>query len=242
MELDALEIGGGLRAARERAGLTLEQAQADTRIRARYLAALEDERYDLLPAEAYARGFLRCYAVYLGLDGQRYLSAYRARVRAAEPAIAALPAAPSGGRRPVLAAAAAGLGAIALLGAWKLDVRSPAAPEPVAASPAAPRAARPAPASVPAVSPAPAAPSHLALSTEGGDSWLDVRIGGPNGKRAWSGTLREGRTLRLGLGKPLFVRAGAPHALRAVIGGERRPLPAGANDLVFTRQGVRPAR
>jgi cytoskeleton protein RodZ len=241
VELDVNEIGSGLRAARERLGLTLEQAQADTRIRARYLDALEDERYDVLPAEAYVRGFLRCYASYLGLDAQRYLSAYRAQAPSEDPPIAPTAATRRGrSRTPLVAAGALAVALAVVLGAWKLDRRLPEAAPPPAPSPAPVPA--PAPRSAPAATPAPApAPVHLVLTTEGGDCWLDVRIGGPDGRPAWSGTLREGRTLRLGLGKPLFVRAGAPHVLRATIGGEAAPLPAGANALVFTRQGARPA-
>jgi cytoskeleton protein RodZ len=53
-----------------RRGLELTQIEADTCIRARYLRALEDERFELLPGTAYVRGFLRTYARYLGLDEQ----------------------------------------------------------------------------------------------------------------------------------------------------------------------------
>lgn len=61
-------IGGELTRAREARGRTLEDAERDTRISQRYLQALEDERFDLIPAPVYARGFLRSYAQYLGLD------------------------------------------------------------------------------------------------------------------------------------------------------------------------------
>ena len=61
-------IGGELTRAREARGRTLEDAERDTRISQRYLQALEDERFDIIPAPVYARGFLRSYAQYLGLD------------------------------------------------------------------------------------------------------------------------------------------------------------------------------
>ena len=60
------EIGNSLRAARIRQKLELSQAEGDTRIRAKYLRALEDERFDVLPGPAYTKGFLRTYADYLG--------------------------------------------------------------------------------------------------------------------------------------------------------------------------------
>ena len=53
------EIGSSLRDARTRRELELSQIERETRIRSRYLQALEDERFELLPGEAYAKGFLR---------------------------------------------------------------------------------------------------------------------------------------------------------------------------------------
>jgi cytoskeleton protein RodZ len=65
------EIGSSLRAARMRQGLELSEVERDTRIRAKYLGALEDDRFDVLPGPAYVKWFLRSYADYIGLDGQR---------------------------------------------------------------------------------------------------------------------------------------------------------------------------
>ncbi len=71
------EIGRTLREAREAKGLSLEEVQADTKIRRKYLQALEDGREDEFPAEVYLRGFLRSYANYLGLDGLALVEEYR---------------------------------------------------------------------------------------------------------------------------------------------------------------------
>jgi cytoskeletal protein RodZ len=57
-----------LLAARERKGVDLYRAERDTKIRARYLAALEQGEYAELPGAVYTKGFLRNYALYLGLD------------------------------------------------------------------------------------------------------------------------------------------------------------------------------
>jgi len=57
----------------------LLQIDADTHIRSRYLKALEDERFDVLPGTAYVRGFLRTYAEYLGLDADPFVEEYNAR-------------------------------------------------------------------------------------------------------------------------------------------------------------------
>jgi len=78
--LPMFEIGNNLRAARIRQKLELSQAEGDTRIRAKYLRALEDERFEVLPGPAYTKGFLRTYADYLGLDGQRFVEEYNARL------------------------------------------------------------------------------------------------------------------------------------------------------------------
>ena len=61
-------LGETLQRARLARGATLEEAERTTRISRRYLEALENENFGLLPAPVYARGFLRTYARYLGLE------------------------------------------------------------------------------------------------------------------------------------------------------------------------------
>ena len=65
-----LSIGSALRRAREKRGLSLEEAEQATKIRARYLDALERQDYGILPASIYVHGFLKTYATFLGLDGE----------------------------------------------------------------------------------------------------------------------------------------------------------------------------
>lgn len=62
------ELGATLRDAREARGLSLDQVERDTRIGRRYLTALEAGDFSVFPAEVYARGFLRSYSSYLGLN------------------------------------------------------------------------------------------------------------------------------------------------------------------------------
>lgn len=71
-----------LRSARESRGLDRARIERDTRIRERYLSALERGAYDELPGEVYARGFLRTYARYLGLDPDGMVALYRLETRA----------------------------------------------------------------------------------------------------------------------------------------------------------------
>jgi cytoskeleton protein RodZ len=72
------EIGPALREARERRGLSLGAVETGTAIRTRYLRALEDEQFSVLPGPTYTKGFLRAYAEYLGLDGQLFIDEFNA--------------------------------------------------------------------------------------------------------------------------------------------------------------------
>jgi len=74
--LEPLGIGERLRNAREARGLTLAAVEGLTRIRAVYLQALEDEQFDRLPSPAYTRGYLRTYALALGLLPKELVEMY----------------------------------------------------------------------------------------------------------------------------------------------------------------------
>ncbi len=74
--MDTLGVGQRLRDAREARGLSLDEIEAATRIRRRYLEALEAEAFDQLPAPAYAKAFLRSYASHLGLPIEDLLGMY----------------------------------------------------------------------------------------------------------------------------------------------------------------------
>jgi cytoskeletal protein RodZ len=80
------ELGELLRGAREARGISLEQAEAATRVRRQYLEALEAEDFGRLPGEVYVRGFLRNYARFLGLDPEEVLALRGAPPEEAAPA------------------------------------------------------------------------------------------------------------------------------------------------------------
>jgi hypothetical protein len=67
------ELGITLSRARRARAITLEDVERDTRVSKRYLAALEDEDFSIFPAPVYARGFLRTYSRYLGLNPEELL-------------------------------------------------------------------------------------------------------------------------------------------------------------------------
>ncbi|HEX7245193.1 MAG TPA: helix-turn-helix domain-containing protein [Solirubrobacterales bacterium] len=73
-------IGAILRQARTRRDIELAEVEAATRIRLKYLRAIEAEDWDALPEGVYARGFIRTYASFLGLDGERLAVEYRREV------------------------------------------------------------------------------------------------------------------------------------------------------------------
>jgi cytoskeletal protein RodZ len=71
------EIGETLRDARMRARIDVSEIEAKTKIRAKYLRALENEEWGLLPGPTFVKSFLRTYAEALGLDGKALLEEYR---------------------------------------------------------------------------------------------------------------------------------------------------------------------
>lgn len=73
------EIGPTLRETRIRAGLEISDIEASTKIRAKYLRAIENEEWDLLPGPTFAKTFLRTYAETLELDSRLLLEEYKAR-------------------------------------------------------------------------------------------------------------------------------------------------------------------
>ncbi len=78
------EIGSSLREARTRQGLDFTEMEFRTKVRAKYLRALEAEQFEQLPGHTYIKGFLRTYAEALGLDGQLYVDEYNSRYVAGE--------------------------------------------------------------------------------------------------------------------------------------------------------------
>src|ERR1700682_6718498 len=71
------QIGETLREARMRARIDVSEIEAKTKIRAKYLRALENEEWSLLPGPTFVKSFLRTYAQALGLDGKALVEEYR---------------------------------------------------------------------------------------------------------------------------------------------------------------------
>jgi hypothetical protein len=73
------EIGSTLRETRMRARIDISEVEAHTKIRAKYLRAIENEEWDLLPGPVYAKSFLRTYGDFLGLDSRMLLDEFKRR-------------------------------------------------------------------------------------------------------------------------------------------------------------------
>jgi cytoskeleton protein RodZ len=130
-------IGEALRSAREAQGKSLDDAAVATRIRSSYLQALEEERFGELGGSVYAKGFLRSYAGYLGVDPAPLLEAYRAQETPEAPlfehaprAIGGLESGPRG--RSWLAVAIVCVSIVLLVSLWGLlrPAPDPADPQP----------------------------------------------------------------------------------------------------------------
>ena len=74
------DFGASFRSARESRLLTVEMVARETRISARYLDAIENEAFDILPGGVFNRGFIRTYATKLGLDPEAKLAEYHALI------------------------------------------------------------------------------------------------------------------------------------------------------------------
>lgn len=257
-----LTIGSTLRDARRRAEHDLAECEAATKIRAKYLMALEEERFEVLPEPAYVRGMLRAYADHLGLRPGPLLEEYDHLLGREEAARGAVPA-PTGvgrplpgvrprrGRRSVprlgwlLAGAVAGAAALVWAGASREPERvQPLAPLPERTTASAPTVVTTPPTpTVRSTPPAPARPAAAALTIRGrtGGSWLQVRRQGPEGEVLFEGTIASGVARRFPIGARLWVRVGWGAGLAATVGGRRASLPDGTGDVVVTREGIRPA-
>ena len=222
------EIGSSLRQARQHRGLALADVERETRVRAKYLGALEDERFDVLPGQAYVRGFLRTYAEFLGLDGNLYVAEYNEHHAEPEddlPPIAHEPlghATPAAGRAAARGRAARRHGrGRRRLAARLHDARDAAADDDAGDDPAggdveagrrkaeAPRRSRP------------AKPGVLVIHATRGACWVAVRFDSAAGRTVTVRTLAQGETLRFGLDRKLWVRLGAPWNVDVTVRGKR---------------------
>lgn len=237
-------IGDSLREARTRRGLSAADVQKGIRIRERYLTALEEEKWELLPGDAYTKGFLRTYAEFLGLDGNLYVDEYNTRISSHDEERQLVPQSLTAAHRKrrgvlrtlmalfvlgaaVAAFAALGLGTSSSSNAPDRAPASAPAPKPVAKA-------------VP-VTAAASAPRQktTVISARRGRSWLLIRTGSSSGPILFEGILEQGKTLHYTLQHALWVRMGRPTNLDISLGGHTvTGLRAAPGNLLLTRSGA----
>ncbi len=249
-----------------RRGFSSEDVQKAIRIRDRYLHALEEEKWELLPGDAYVKGFLRTYAEHLGLNGNLYVDEYNSRFAQHDEqslvpeAMPPMDAARLGLLRP-LAAIAAIVAVVAAVAAWQLR-SSPSTPT-AAGSHSSGGSAQSTPPSTPAThhssttSTHKTAPSKTKTTTRAvtqtvtasravlvatrGRVWLQVREGGANGPLLFEGTLDQGKTLPVKLSPKVWLRVGAPWNLDVRIGGKiAAGMPHQPSNVLITAAGITP--
>ncbi len=245
------EIGNSLREARLRQGLEIPRIEAETKIRGKYLRALEEEQFEVLPGDTYVKGFLRTYADYLGLEGQLYLDEYNSRFTTAEETPVAQSTTPKRRSRPVesnfIVIALAGIVAVTVLVLVGLR-EAGADPEnepPIVPATTGQTTAEQGPTETGAGAAAqqarPVRRAKLVLTAVRGGCWMQVRAGGVNGKLIFEGTVEQGQTQRFVKYKRLWLELGAPGNLNAKLNGRRvQNWPRQSAVVVVTAaQGVR---
>jgi cytoskeleton protein RodZ len=199
------DIGESLREARMRARIDIAEIEAQTKIRAKYLRALENEEWDLLPGPTYVKSFLRTYAEALDLDAKLLVDEYKLRHEhlsevELQPINAAAPGRERRRQTPVLppwffvAAIVAGLVfALYLLGSGDDDPDSSATPPPATGTTTTDR-----PATTPPPPAAPVRPTRVRLRI---DATGEVNVCLKAGDR----TLVNGQTYEAGQRTPTFA-------------------------------------
>jgi cytoskeleton protein RodZ len=224
------EIGSSLRAAREQRQLELPAIERVTRIRAKYLQALEEERWDVLPGTAYAKGFLRTYADFLGLDGPRFVEEFNVQV--APPEEFEPPTLVRVHRRRRLDARVLVIPLLVVavgLFSWRLASGGGGKPQP-ASAPKPPTTARVRATTTTRTTPPPPRLAHIVLAATRGPCWLEVRS---NGTILFQRELVQGERA-LFTGRRLWLRIGAPWNLDATENGKPLTLPAATGNLVVS--------
>jgi hypothetical protein len=233
------EIGNSLREARLRQHLDFPELEQATKIRGKYLRALEDEQFDVLPAQTYVKGFLRSYAEYLGLDGQLYVDEYNSRFVVGEEDAPSRPrrSAPPQSRgvqvqSRVVLLTLLGIASVTALVivAWTRGEPQKREPVGLGTTPAqTPVVAKP------RVTPTPV---RMIVTAKRGNCWLEVHSGSATGRILFQGTLERGQRAHFN-GRKLWITLDRPENLGTVVNGRSRVLPAGGvKTLIVTARGI----
>ncbi len=227
------DIGSSLREARLRQELDFPELEARTKIRPKYLRALEDERFDILPAPTYVKGFLRSYAEALGLDGQPFVDEYSSRFAIGdEEVVVRARRAPAPrrdrtvreSRMAVLALLGIAVLTALVIAAWRFGGPENEKVHGLPAQGQTPASSRPAVGRV-----------NLVVRAVRGGSWMEVRAGSVSGRLLYSGTLERGQQKPF-QGRRLQLALAEPENVVVRVNGNRVELPAGTAFVVSARR------
>lgn len=219
------EIGSSLREARMRQGLDFTEMELRTKVRVKYLRALEAEQFDQLPAHTYIKGFLRTYADALGLDGQLYVDEYNSRFVAGEDdhPLRTRRVPQTRARREkresrivVVALAAIALVTALVIAAWRFGGTDE--PQVQGVNTLATVAGL-------GADTIPSGSVMLRVRATRGASFMEVRVGSRTGKPLYSGTLERGQEKQFTRAK-LFLSITSPANLDIRVDGRRVRVPA----------------
>jgi hypothetical protein len=212
------EIGPSLREARTRQGFDFTEMEFRTKVRAKYLRALEAEQFDQLPGHTYIKGFLRTYAESLGMDGQLYVDEYNSRyVSGDEDHPPRTRRVPTQSRRRqqresrlvVIAVTAIVLLTALVIAAWKFGDTTEPQVQGV---------------NVPAGQTAAAVARGVSVAATRGASFMEVRAGSGAGEPLYRGTLERGQTKRFAPQK-LTITVASPGNVVVRVAGARVKVP-----------------
>jgi cytoskeletal protein RodZ len=259
------EIGSALREARERKGLSFPQVEEDTKIRARYIRALEEEAFGILPGATYTKGFLRAYADYLGLDGHLFIDEFNSRYhdprnedeRSIYPKSNSRPRGRQRRETNIVLIVLAAIVAISAMVFLGFNTAGPA----VVNLPPPPSTSTGSTASTPTSdntshtgttekthSHKTPAKYRIEITATNGSSWLYAHLGSAAGPVAMSvhGTdlsqylLQQGEMAAILASGPVEITLGAPGSVTVTIAGHARQLPPGTR-FTITRNGIKRA-
>jgi cytoskeletal protein RodZ len=236
-EGEAASFGSWLRRQREAREISLREIAETSKISLRYLEALEDDRFDVLPAPVFARGFLREYSRVVGLDPDEVVNTYLAALSGGDEADQednVEPIRNRGSRRDwgygllLSLCVALLLGLVALLAFWAERRRAMTPPPQVSIAPP-PAVAAPVSAPQPAAPPpTPEAPLRVSLDFTA-DCWIEVASDG----KARSSELRaRGETLEIEAAEVILLTLGNPEGVKIEVNGHAFPLQAPAGKVL----------